>query len=134
VNEQTRKLALIHALSENQVEPLVSAAAVQWARAFVMHQTRRMLFMAQSHVAENPFHAECLKLQEKLREAPDRTLPHSVLLKRMKVDAQTFQSIVATLEQREDIQVIQSRTAGRTGTSYRLITDPAREGNEGGEE
>lgn len=134
VNEQTRKLALIHALSENHVEPLVSAAAVQWARAFVMHQTRRMLFMAQSHVAENPFHAECLKLQEKLREAPDRTLPHSVLLKRMKVDAQTFQSIVATLEQREDIQVIQNRTAGRTGTSYRLITDPAREGNEGGEE
>ena len=61
-----------------------------------MHQTRRMLFMAHGHVAENPFHAECLKLIKKLREAPDQTLPHSVLLKRMKLDAKTFQGLIET--------------------------------------
>jgi hypothetical protein len=60
----------------------------------MLHQTRRMLFMAHNHVAENPFHAECLKLVRKLREAPNQQLAHSVLLKRMKIDAKTFQELV----------------------------------------
>ncbi|MEZ6064174.1 MAG: hypothetical protein R3B90_00355 [Planctomycetaceae bacterium] len=57
----------------------------------MMRQTRRMLFMAAGHVAANPFHAECLKAKQKLRDAPDKTLAHSVLLKRMKMDALSFQ-------------------------------------------
>ncbi len=120
VNEQTRKLALIHALSENHVEPVIGLAAVQWARAFVMHQTRRMLFMAQNHVADNPFHAACLKLQEKLREAPGRTLQHSVLLKRMKLDAKTFAELIMTLDQQGDIEILMAPRAGTPKRLYRL--------------
>ena len=90
------------------------------AARFVMHQTRRMLFMAQSHVADNPFHAECLKVMQKLRGAPDRQLPHSVLLKRMKIDARTFREIVSTLEQRGDIEVVTIPRAGTHKRLYRL--------------
>jgi hypothetical protein len=32
-----------------------------------------MLFMARSHVADNPFHAECLKFLQKLRSVPGRS-------------------------------------------------------------
>jgi len=113
-------LALLYAISENHKSPLVGKAASEWAAKFVMHQTRRMLFMAQNYVAENPFHAECLKFTQKLREAPKQTLAHSVLLKRMKMDTQTFQKVVMTLSQQGDIVIIQNKTSGRTGILYQL--------------
>ncbi len=121
VSEHSRKLALLHAISENHLEPLIAADASRWAVRFVMHGTRRMLFMARTHVADNPFHAACLKLCHKLRAAPDGTLPHSVLLKRMKIDARTFQELVTTLEQQGDIVVEPNPTGGRPSKSYRLM-------------
>ena len=88
-----------------------------------MHQTRRMLFMAAGHVADNPFHAECLKAVEKLRAAPGGVLPHSVLLKRMKMDSKTFTVLVETLAEQGDISIVQSSQSGRGGRptlAYRL--------------
>jgi Bifunctional DNA primase/polymerase, N-terminal/Primase C terminal 1 (PriCT-1) len=120
-SEQIRKLALIHAVSQDHRVPSVNLPAVEWAGAFVAHQTRRMLFMAQNHAAANPFHSDCLRLMRKLREAPERTMQHSLLLKRMKVDAQTFQHMIATLNQQGDIETISVKTPGRTGLSYRLV-------------
>jgi len=121
VPEQVRKLALLYAASANYQSPRIDVAAVQWATAFMLHQTRRMLFMAHSHVAENPFHAECLKLVRKLREAPDHQLAHSVLLKRMKIDAKAFQELVTTLEQQGDLLTVIQATAGRPQRHYRLL-------------
>jgi len=125
VPEQIRKLALLYAVSANHVTPQISVAAVRWATDFILHQTRRMLFMAHSHVADNPFHAECLKLVRKLRAAPDRQLPHSVLLKRMKVDAKTFQELITTLEQQGDIATIMQSTAGRPQRAYQFRGEAA---------
>jgi len=88
--------------------------------------------MAQSHVADNPFHAECLKFLQKLRNTPGRELSHSVLLKRMKTDAKSFAALVATLEQRGDIGVRTECTAGRPGRYYMLIEADARKEEGGG--
>jgi len=123
VSEQTRKLALIHAVSENHESPRIGLAAVEWATRFVMHQTRRMLFMARSHVAVNPFHADCLKAMQMLRAAPGKMLSHSKLLKRMKMDARSFQELVSTLLQQGDIAIEQSPQVGHGGRptlEYRL--------------
>ena len=120
VSEHARKLALLFAVSENHERPEIGRAAAEWARRFVVHQTRRALFMAQAHVADNPFHAECLKFLKKLREAPEQELAHSVLLKRMKVDSRNFLSLVETLEQRGDIVIRTQSTSGRAGRFYRL--------------
>jgi hypothetical protein len=121
VDEHIRKLALVYALSEDCQAATIGSDAVTWARQFVMHQTRRMLFMSQSHVAANPFHAECLKVLQRLREAPDGELPHSTLLKRMKTDTKTLQSVIATLEQMGDIESVVNSTAGRPLRMYRLM-------------
>ena len=129
VSEQARKLALIHAVSENHQAPRIDLPAVEWATRFVMHQTRRMLFMASAHVAENPFHAECLRAVEKLRGAPGQELPHSVLLKRMKMDAKTFAVLIETLRQQGEIEVVTTPRPGAHFRSYRL----ANEVNAGGE-
>ena len=120
VSEQVRKLALLLAISENHESPQIGVDAVQWASAFVMHQTRRMLFMATSHVADNPFHAECLKVIEKLRDTPGMELSHQVLLKRMKMKAKDFRDLIETLIQRGDVEAAQVQTTGRTGLVYRL--------------
>ena len=130
VSEHARKLALVYAVSENHQRPEIGQAAASWASRLVLYQAKRMLFMAQSHVADNPFHAECLKFLQKLRAAPDRELPHSVLLKRSKIDAKSFSGLVTTLEQRGDIVVQVQATSGRTGRIYRLAgssSDPTRE-------
>ncbi|HMP07708.1 MAG TPA: hypothetical protein PJ982_15260, partial [Lacipirellulaceae bacterium] len=128
VNEQSRKLALVYAISENHQSPSIGVDAVRWATAFVMHQTRRMLFMAQSHAAANPFHSDCLRLLRKLREAPEQTMPHSTLLKRMKLDAQAFQELVTTLKQQGDIETVQQSTGGRPQRAYRLVGEPSSSG------
>lgn len=121
VPEQVRKLALLYAVSANHQSPVIDAAAVRWATDFMLHQTRRMLFMAHNHVAENPFHAECLKLIRKLRDEPAQQLAHSVLLKRMKIDAKTFQELVTTLEQQGDLLTVMQTTSGRPQRAYRLL-------------
>ena len=120
VAEHARKLALVYAISEDHQSPEIGRQAADWASRFAIYQARRMLFMAQSHVAENPFHAECLKLLRKLRSAPAGELSHSVLLKRMKVDAKTFRVLISTLEQRGDISTRTDIVSGGGGRFYSL--------------
>lgn len=121
VPEQIRKLSLLYAVSASHESPRIDVAAVRWATDFILHQTRRMLFMAHNHVADNPFHAECLKLLRKLREAPGRQLPHSVLLKRMKIDAKTLQELITTLEEQGDVKSATQSTTGRPQRVYQLL-------------
>jgi hypothetical protein len=121
VSEQMRKLALLYAISENHREPVITKSAAEWAARFVTHQVRRMLFMAGNHVAENSYHADCLRLIRKLQETPERQLPHSLLLKRMKMDAKSFQEMITTLEQQGDIATSIVATTGRPQRMYKLI-------------
>jgi len=130
VPEQIRKLAILYAVSVNHQAPQIDVAAVRWATDFILHQTRRMLFMARSHVADNPFHADCLKLLRKLREAPDRTLLHSVLLKRMKLDSKSFAALIDTLCQQGEVQVVTSPRAGWPVRAYRLVHGETSPGGE----
>lgn len=133
VSENARKLALIYAVSECHAEPSIGGDAVRWASELVMHQTKRMLFMAAGHAAENPFDDLVLRLMRVLRAAEGQTLPHSVLLKRMRIDAKTFRQLVETLIERGDLTVEVAKTAGRDATAYRLLGKEAeRSGKEGG--
>jgi Bifunctional DNA primase/polymerase, N-terminal/Protein of unknown function (DUF3987) len=123
VNENSRKLALVYAISESLESPCIGARAATWGIEFATHQARRMLFQVQNRVADNSFETECLKFMQKLRDAPNQTLPHSVALKRMKIDARRFMEMVTTLEQRGDIGTVIAPTAGRPVRTYRLIDE-----------
>jgi len=120
VSEQVRKLALLYAVSENHLAPRIGLAAVEWAAAFVMHQTRRMLFKASCHVAAGEFDALCLRAIEKIRNAPGGEIGHSVLLKRLKIPKREFADLMDTLACRGDVEVKDVATSGRTGRVYRL--------------
>lgn len=120
-SELVRKLALIYAVSQSMEAGEIGGDAVRWATRLVVHQTRRMLFMAEGHVAENPFDALCLRVIEKLRNAPNRRLSHSVLLKRMKVDIKTLRDIIDTLEERRELRIESVSTGGRVAVIYHLV-------------
>jgi hypothetical protein len=115
-----RKLALLHAVSENHQAPRIGLAAVEWAARFILHQTRRMLFMAASHVADNPFHAECLKLLRKLRESPDGQMARNKLMRAMRCKLADFDQIVGTLLTQGDIVPVDIPTKTKTAQGYRL--------------
>ena len=123
VGEHVRKLALLYAISENHLSPCIGLDAVKWASAFALHQTRRMLYMASTRVAENPFHAQCLRVLDKLRAAPNRELSHSQLLRRMKVDTKTLSLLIETLSQQGDIAIeFRQPKQGRPSHVYRLVS------------
>ena len=84
------------------------------------HVVRQTLWRASLSLVDNPFHADCQKALQKLQAEPNGELPHSVLLKRMKMKARDFRDLVQTLEQRGDIQCVQQSTSGRPGQFYRL--------------
>jgi hypothetical protein len=122
-NENARKLALIYACSENHIAPLIGTDAAKWSVELMTHQLRRMLYLAECYVAENDFHALCLKVKQKLREADQRMLLHSVLMKRMKIDKTNFRNIIDTLNEQGDIEKIIIETKTNKGTGYRLLEE-----------
>lgn len=121
VTEHVRKFALLYAVSENTYDPQISADAIRWARRLVTHQAHRMLFMASEHAAETPFEESVLKAIRKLREASNRTLSHSILLKRMKMKAREFQELMDTLVERGEVESTETHGGGRCGLVYRLV-------------
>ncbi len=120
-SEQTRKLALIYAISENHREPKIDVPAVEWASKFIMHQIRCMLDMASQYVAANPFHADCLKLLRMLLDAPGNQKQRQYLLHDMHIKAFDFDQIVGTLMQQEKIEPVKIRTRTKTALGYRLL-------------
>lgn len=135
MSENARKLVLIYAVSEDHKSPRIGAEAVRWASRLVTHQTRRMLYMAAGYAAEGEFDELALRLMRKLRESRGRALPHSVLLKRMKLEAKAFRQVVDTLIEHGDIELDTHRTGGRDATRYRLVEKEGEERvNEGGSE
>lgn len=80
--EKARKLALLYALSENPEEPVLTKEAIQWGWEFACYQTKRQLYMAESYVADNPFHLLCLKFMRKLK-ANGGTIERRTIMRHM---------------------------------------------------
>ena len=118
-SEHIRKLALIYSISVNHRDPSIDVEAARWATAFMMHQTRRMLFMAQGHVAANPFHAECLKLLTRLRDAGGR-MGRRELMRAMHLKMADFDQIVGTLLTQGDIVSGEIPTKTKPAFGYQL--------------
>ena len=94
--EKAMKLALLGAISQNPEHPQMTAEAVRWGAAFALHVTRKMLYEAQFNVCEGKFDRlkkRFLGLIAKAGGQIDRT----TLLRKMHIDAVSFQKIVLTL-------------------------------------
>jgi hypothetical protein len=111
VHEKVCKLALLHGISSNVYEPLITEKSVDWAFKFVEHLTKRMLFMAESYVYENVFDEKCQKIIRYLRQAGGK-MKHSELLRKTRESKDIFRSIIDTLQEKEMITL--KMEAGKT--------------------
>jgi hypothetical protein len=118
--ENATRLALVYACSRNHLDPCIDAEAAEWAVGFVGHLVRRMLFLASQHVAENPFHAECLKWRGRLRQARQHQMQRQHLLRAMHCKAAEFDQIVGTLIQQGDVAPVEIPTNTKPALGYRL--------------
>ncbi|MCI0352279.1 MAG: DUF3987 domain-containing protein, partial [Acidobacteriales bacterium] len=119
--EHARRLALIYAVSESPRAPVITKAAIEWADTFANRQAARILWQAKAHIADNPFHGLCLRIKQRLGQAPGKALARSRLLRWLHVDAQALDKAIATLGQQGDIAIDDVPSGGRPITTYRLL-------------
>jgi len=119
--EHAKKLALIYACSENHRAPTITFNAVRWASEFALHQARRQLYLASIHVAENPFHAECLRFKKRLADRPDQTMARREIMRSMTLKASDFDQVILTLLQQEEIETVTIQTKTKPAQGYRLV-------------
>jgi len=124
-NEKARRLALVYACSANHIDPLITAEAADWAHRFVVHQTRRMLFMTIGHVSENEFDARCKKLVATLRTWRERHgdawMPFWQLNRKHPWSEREHEEVRATLLNQRLIEFNETNTGGRRARLYRLL-------------
>ncbi len=125
VVEQVRKLALVYAVSERRENPQIGRDGVQWASRFVLHQTRRMLFMAAEHVADTEFEALYLRTIRVMRQLPPRGIGHHELHRKIKGTCREFSDLMLAMEDRGDVTSQADSTSGRPRTIYWLTRQGA---------
>ena len=119
-HEKVCKLAMLHGISGNVYNPLITEKSVRWAWKFIDHLTRRMLYMADRYVYENIFDEKCQRAIRKLQEHGGR-LPHSKLLRLLHESADSMKKIAETLQEKGTVQVEYDSSVRPAAKIYRLV-------------
>jgi hypothetical protein len=124
VNEQARKLALLYAISENHTNPIIGADAANWATALMMHQTRRMLFMANAYSNENDFAMRCQRVIDLLSKWSEQFgetwMPYRDISRKLRWNRREHEDIRNALVDQERIETDSVVSGGRPKIVYRL--------------
>lgn len=125
VSEQSRKLALLYAISENRRQPEISGAAARWAVDFAMHQTRRMLCMAGRHVSRNDFDAMAKEMLRVLRswgeKRGNQPMPEWELTRRLPWKPSDHDDVIKLLRKQKLVDCGPSQSKTKSGTIYWLV-------------
>lgn len=127
VSEQTRKLALLHAISRRCRDPVIDRQAARWAIDVVEHQSRRMLFMAGSHVSRNDFDAMAKEVVRLLRQwkskRGEKPMPEWELTRRLPWKPTDHDEVIKLLKSQRLVERERSASKTKPGFTYRLIGD-----------
>ena len=125
VSEQTRKLALLHAVSRQCKDPLIDAQSARWAIEVVEHQTRRMLFMAGDHVSSNDFDAMAKSVVRQLKKwrskRGDEPMPEWELTRRLPWKPSDHKEVIKLLDTQRLVARVPSPSKTRPGFVYQLL-------------
>ena len=119
-HEKVCKLAMLHGISSNVYNPLISEKSVRWAWKFIDHLTQRMLYMADRYVYENIFDEKCQRAIRKLQEHGGR-LSHSKLLRLLHESADSMKKIAETLQEKGTVQVEYDSSVRPAAKIYQLV-------------
>ncbi|TET32867.1 MAG: DUF3987 domain-containing protein [Planctomycetota bacterium] len=125
VNEQARKLALLYAVSENHIEPVIGKGATEWGSLFAVHQTKRMLFMAGEHVFESEFDSRCKKLLAILKKwrakKGNQWMEFWRIRRKLKWNDRDHEEVRNALIGQRIIEYDEPPTGGKPKKLYRLV-------------
>ncbi len=119
IYEKAMKLAMLWAISENPIQPVMSVDAVNWGAMFVVHSTNRILYASSANISENTFDRLKNRFIKLLRKAGGQ-LDRTTLLRSLHIDATTFAKIVKTLHL---CDLIEEEMIDRRKTLYTLKTE-----------
>lgn len=72
--EHLTKMAMLYAISRDRAEPVITAAALEWADAFVTHCQQSMLRNVERYTSANPHEANVKRILRKLEKRPTITM------------------------------------------------------------
>jgi hypothetical protein len=125
VSEQSRKLALLYAISQDARNPEIGRDAAAWAVAFVMHQTRRMLCMAGRHVSRNDFDAMAKEMLRVLRswseKRGNKPMPEWEVTRRLPWKPSDHDDVIKLLRKQKLVDCGPSPSKTKPGTIYWLV-------------
>jgi len=125
--EKAHRLALIYACSENALKPVISESAVKWAREFVEHLTKRMLFMVAEHASENDFHSQCKRMIRLLRQWRQKNgdvwMPFWKINRKLPWPEKVHEEIRIALENQRLIEYREIKTGGPRKRHYKLAAE-----------
>jgi hypothetical protein len=127
VAEMACRLATIRAIGRDLEEPTVAVRKddIEWGRDLALWSAERMIQDAQDFMAETENQARAMQILRLIREAPDRQIKHSDLLRKLKhrFDAKAIVTILEGLIGAEQVALIETQTpgAGRKGRAYAYL-------------
>ena len=116
--EKAMKLALLYAISVNPEKPEMTGDAVRWGERLATQITKKMLYESQFNVSEGAFDRLKQRFVAILAKAGGQ-LDRATLLRKMHIDAATFQRIALTLHM---CDMIEEEMLSRRKTIYTLKT------------
>ena len=120
VHEAACRLALVYACSKNHREPQIDIHAARWACEFMHWTCNSLNRMIQRNVAENPFHATWLKIEDTIRKNGGHA-SQSLLINKLKISSKQLQEAVDAMGIGRRIALVEVKTKGRSRMEYTLL-------------
>ena len=121
-HEKVCKLAMLHGISSNVYNPLITEKSVRWAWKFIDHLTGRMLYMANRYVYENVFDEKCQRVLRHITEAGG-VIGHTKLLRKSRESFEVFKKIIDTLRENGSIEIEIDKGKTKPMRIYHLICE-----------
>ncbi|MGL6196101.1 MAG: hypothetical protein ACRC2T_14895, partial [Thermoguttaceae bacterium] len=122
VYESALRLSLVYACSKNHDNPIIDLDAATWASEFMLRSNEGKIMLVERNVADNPFHAICLRVVNIIYKNGGR-ITHSRLIKNANLSSKTVKEAIDTLIEAERIKIEFAETSGRPRLEYVLLED-----------
>ncbi len=111
VEENARKLAVIHACSENPHSPYIGAASAKWGSDLALYLTRRLLYLADINIADNETHSKRNRVRNIIIDAGEKGISKRDLVRKTQfLEARELGGIIDALVMSEYIVVEEIKT------------------------
>jgi len=121
--EQARKLAMVHAFSNDFKTDVIDVDSVIWATTLMKAMIDRMLYMADMYSSDSNLQHLISKITSCLHKVTDNKIAHTELMRKTKVSAKELKEAIETMVERGNLLIYGEGEGVRRIKMYRLIND-----------